>query len=724
MAFHVQHFFLFFLLWKNSFCKDVSLEQNGFEGVTIFISPNVPESDWNQLVENIKQAFADGSTSLYYGSNSRAYFRDIQIVLPMSWGRHGHPRTFSSMMADITIDNAPTSLYGRMPYNEQARICNVEGDRINFPISFFENLQNTMDRIGPLGSLILKQWMSYRYGIFEEVGFPLDTVYPSVYCDGGSLVASSCNNVALNETGFSSIRGNAQDCSCGQGSQDYCMYVVGHEQDEYLLSSIMSFSQIPSNTVFCDSEYFPHDPTHPTIHNHICDKQPTFDVVLQHYDYDFGHNEPNFVPDTAPTYQVTQQALRVQIVVDTIQEVGFGNTVAQLLQEWIVQEQTKGVDFGKHVIVSGGKYWNIEALPFGDLTKIFGPTSSAGSFSYLEKAMDKAIEELGPNLSKDFPGFIILISSGRQTMGDLVNAFSGQNYVNVMAIDTSESSSDNMLAVSKVSPGGYYSHAGTNILEISKALRAFTSTFSYNAESDMSMLYSAQLTGLETSLSFPVDSSLKTIHLELFFKTSSVSDIVISVARNGMSEVTTSVRSHTMVETYHVGDAYGQWTLSIKSSAQYEVGIQVLGEKRDEANWIRLDCEIRKTLVNGEKYRSRIIAKAFSGANPIINTRVIANVNGKDIELKDGGTSDDQPDSIAGDGIYTAYLQDDEPGSAECRMTTDSESFAHPGFESDNNGFAANLRQPFCCGSHAPAPTTPGKIDNISRKSQSAFYKP
>ena len=54
-------------------------------------------------------------------------------------------------MADITIENAPTSLYGRMPYNEQARICNVEGDRINFPISFFENLQNTMDRIGPLG---------------------------------------------------------------------------------------------------------------------------------------------------------------------------------------------------------------------------------------------------------------------------------------------------------------------------------------------------------------------------------------------------------------------------------------------------------------------------------------------------------------------------------------------------------------------------------------------
>jgi len=724
MAVHPQYFFLVFLFVKISFCKDVSLEQNGFEGVTIYISPHVQESEWNRLVENIKQAFVSGSTSLYVGSSSRAYFRNIEIVLPMSWGNHGHPRTFSTMMADITVEDAPTSLYGKMPYNEQARICKVEGDRINFPVSFFENLQNTIDRIGPIGSLIVKQWMSYRYGIFEEVGFPLDTVYPSVYCDGGSLVASSCNNVPLNEKGFSSIRGNQQDCSCGQGSQDYCMYVLGQEQDENLLSSIMSFSQIPSNLVFCDSEYFPHDPTHPTIHNAICNKQPTFDVVLQHYDYDFGHNEPDFVADATPTYQVTQQALRVQIVVDTIQEVGFGNSAAKLMHDWIVQEQSKGVDFGNHVIASGGKYWNIATLSIEDLTTIFGPTSSAGSFSNLEKAMDRAIEELGPDLSKDFPGYIILISSGRQTVGDLVNAFSGHNYVNVLAIDTSESSSENMLAVSKVSPGGYYSHVGTNILQISKALRAFTSTFSYNAVSDMAMLYSTEYAGHETVFSFPVDSTLERVHLELFFKSSS-SEVSISVAKNGKSEVTSSVRSHPMVESFDIGnDDYGEWTLFIKSSAQFEVEIQVLGEKRAEANWVRLDCEIRKTLVNGVNFGSRIIAKAFSGGNPIIKTSVMADVNGQEIILLDEGTSDGQPDSIAGDGVYTAYLPDDEPVSVECQMTADSESFSHPGFESDNNGFAANLRQPFCCGSHAPDPTTPEKIDNISRKSQSAFYKP
>merc|ERR1711915_139464 len=441
-------------------CKNIQLLDNGYNGITLHISPHLDENQNANLIDNIKVVFENASTTTYYGSNSRAYFHSIDIILPLSWKTNRAQRTFNSMMADIYVDEMSVSLHGKMPYNEHARLCQSEGDRMNIQASFFSNLTETVETLGTTGSLITKQWMSYRYGIFEEIGFPMDSRYPSAYCSsaGGSPVVVSCSDVPLKDTGFTSIRGASytqEDCHCSkEGPLENCMYIPVADQD-LIISSLMGFSQIPLNTVFCDDEFFAHEDQHPSMHNDLCEKQSTFGVVLKHYDFVYGHNEPDFVEDTAPIFNIWQQALNVRVILDTKQDQDFGNHLTTAVKQWIQSEQEKGVDFGSHIIASGGKYWNAEEIPFNNIQDIvYTPPATSGSFNNLKWAVDKAKEDFGSFASEDMPHFIILISDGTETMDKMVDAVDDASHVHVVAIDTSNNNT-NMKDIATKSNGFY-----------------------------------------------------------------------------------------------------------------------------------------------------------------------------------------------------------------------------------------------------------------------------
>eukprot|EP00090_Calanus_glacialis_P011177 TRINITY_DN19623_c0_g1_i1.p1 TRINITY_DN19623_c0_g1~~TRINITY_DN19623_c0_g1_i1.p1 ORF type:complete len:735 (-),score=111.36 TRINITY_DN19623_c0_g1_i1:65-2011(-) len=638
--------------------------------------------------------------------------------------------TFNSMNSDIVITDKPVTLYGEMPYTEQARKCQVEGDRINFPQSFFSDINETTDKVGSIGTMVLKQWMSYRYGIFEEVGFPMDKTYPSVYCNDTTREISSCSNVELKrDNGFVSIRNDADDCKCEKdGPLPYCMFALEHdEQDPFLLSSIMGFSQIPTNTGFCDSDYFHHDEEKPTIHNEICEKEPTFDVVLKHNDFDGGHNPPDFITETNPTITEMQQALRIRIVLDTKQNRAFGSHVTTLVRDWVLREKKKGVDFGSNLIATGGKYWNIEKFEIGnieDITNIVYTPSTYGNYSNLEAAMEEAIKDIDSTSSKSFPSYIILISDGSETKGNMTNAFTGIHYVNVVAIDTSDNGAKSMEDISKATNNGFYAHAAENPLEVSNALNAFSSTFSYNDDADMAMLYSNNtITGTSASFSVPVDSSLGTIQLALYFKSFTPADVSITLERNGKmsrSSVSTTSSVPTTILNYDINDDIGEWVFSIESESEssFTVAAQILGGKKLEKDGIKLECELRKTLVRGNNDGTRVIARALQGNMPIVKANVVAFVGNSTIMLKDDGQLND---SIADDGVYTELLPEGFSGSVQCQIVTKTGqgAYLHPGF--DQYVLAHKLRQPFCCGSRAPIEES-RKAENIQRISQSAFY--
>ena len=38
---------------------------------------------------------------------------------------------------------------------------------------------------------------------------------------------------------------------------------------------------------------------------------------------------------------------------------------------------------------------------------------------------------------------------------------------------------------------------------------------------------------------------------------------------------------------------FGEWKITLESKSEFQVAVQILGEKKEESDWIRLDCEIR-----------------------------------------------------------------------------------------------------------------------------------
>ena len=114
-------------------------------------------------------------------------------MLPTTWreracqpGRKIVTKQTIVSKADLMVTrNHPT--FGSQPWTLQAKICRGGGERVNVPSSFLDfNSSDLSDR----SAKFVKEWAKYRYGVFEESGFPDDPVYPPVYLEGNLTVVN------------------------------------------------------------------------------------------------------------------------------------------------------------------------------------------------------------------------------------------------------------------------------------------------------------------------------------------------------------------------------------------------------------------------------------------------------------------------------------------------------------------------------------------------------
>ena len=133
------------------------------------------------------------SHSIFNLTNGQLRVKDVSIRLPNSWNSCA-PSTAVVSDSRAATDVAITSshpLLGDMPWTVQPAGCHQPGRNIELPIGFLTK-NKTMEQ---KGSLLAKEWIKLRFGVFEENGFEGDSLYPSTFAEGkANLTNSGCNS--------------------------------------------------------------------------------------------------------------------------------------------------------------------------------------------------------------------------------------------------------------------------------------------------------------------------------------------------------------------------------------------------------------------------------------------------------------------------------------------------------------------------------------------------
>ncbi|XP_032152254.1 calcium-activated chloride channel regulator 1-like isoform X2 [Sapajus apella] len=144
----------------------VTLNNNGYDGIVIAINPSVPEDE--KLIQNIKAMVTEASAYLFYATKRRVFFRNVSILIPMTWKSKPEylmPKQESYDQADVIVAE-PSLKYGDDPYTLQYGQCGEKGKYIHFTPNFL--LTNNLPIYGTRGKVFVHEWSHLRWGIFDE----------------------------------------------------------------------------------------------------------------------------------------------------------------------------------------------------------------------------------------------------------------------------------------------------------------------------------------------------------------------------------------------------------------------------------------------------------------------------------------------------------------------------------------------------------------------------
>jgi len=117
---------------------------------------------------------------------------------------------------------------------------------------------------------LTREWAKFRYGVFDEIGYNSDPVYPQCYY----------GNRPTAETTGCSDREIVNVCGDGEGSaSEYNTTKLIHSE----ASTSILFAATAKSAKFCDEKT--HNAFAPTKQNRICDRKSAMEVILKHRDF-------------------------------------------------------------------------------------------------------------------------------------------------------------------------------------------------------------------------------------------------------------------------------------------------------------------------------------------------------------------------------------------------------------------------------------------------------
>ncbi|XP_071847527.1 calcium-activated chloride channel regulator family member 3-like [Apostichopus japonicus] len=288
-------------------CKTsrVKLKKNGYTGIVVAIHEDEPENP--ELIEVIKEMFTSGSEYLYTATKKRAYFKEVTILIPLSWpdrSDYTAPGDARYEWADIIVADynsrySPGGPSNAFPYTKQFAGCGEQSLYIHFTSSFLLNADQWSPFVGDYGRVLVHEWGHYRWGLFNE--------YPDHITDEDQAQdfyhsetrqtwePVSCSRdwkfTPLKYTGRSPNPYRPCKGDQTEGYENGCIMIPKESQPPHVTGSVMhshlNFQKIVN---FCDNKKGDpgnlHNSEAPTKQNQRCDGKSSLEVMREHPDFD------------------------------------------------------------------------------------------------------------------------------------------------------------------------------------------------------------------------------------------------------------------------------------------------------------------------------------------------------------------------------------------------------------------------------------------------------
>eukprot|EP00095_Tigriopus_kingsejongensis_P007258 maker-scaffold286_size222086-snap-gene-1.22 protein:Tk07258 transcript:maker-scaffold286_size222086-snap-gene-1.22-mRNA-1 annotation:"hypothetical protein DAPPUDRAFT_255495" len=274
----------------------ISFKNNGYHNLLVAISPDIPADNADAIITGIKSWILEGSRMLASATHKYAYISNVKILVPTTWNYEEATTTteYSFEDGNIVVDTE-NPVYGTAPHTLQHGLCGQRGEKILVSPDFFVDLETTSTELyGSPERLFVHEWAKFRYGVFEEHGYPGDEQYPMFYLktelsSGGivnEVVPNFCVDSDLTGQWMASFEG--YNCLFNEVSNtpgEECVFIP--DDSGNIRSSLMALPFLTNMDHFCEDGDgdFAHEAYIPTKHNALCGAQSVWAVIEGNDDF-------------------------------------------------------------------------------------------------------------------------------------------------------------------------------------------------------------------------------------------------------------------------------------------------------------------------------------------------------------------------------------------------------------------------------------------------------
>ncbi|CAH1784722.1 unnamed protein product, partial [Owenia fusiformis] len=680
---------------------------NGYQDVLIAIHPDVAEN--SDIVAQLKAIYINASSYLYTATRQRSYFRNVSILIPPTWV--DKPEYEDAILetldrADYRVD-LPNPLWGNNPYSKQTGQCGEPAEYSHLTPDYV--LDTDGDRVwrwGDPGRVVVHEFGHVRYGVFDEYGNDNAGEHPFWYLNSrGRPEPTGCSaeikGTPMHRVTFGRC---GRDRATGLPEDD-CRFFPDLTDAQPAISSVMNMQFLNPVHHFCETNAssnasLQHNKFAPNKQNKMCNEQGTWDVILQHEDFQPGNNEPRDISDVTPNIRVLYRRYkgvgggeigsskpackRIALVFDVSGSMGFKNPSGtstrmsifrQAAYKFIQTGLPSGTEMGLATFSTTGSIAQDMMFINNQTDRDYFTSkipSTPNGWTAIGQGLERGMELLESGDTSD--AMIILMTDGEENrepfVKDLLDKGRFNKDIPIFAIAYSDAA-DVVLDRLTQETGGmlfYYSQSDNSTALDDAFTRAAVAATSCAASDKPIEIQSCKILvtdGMDPIVKeIPIDGSVgdrTSFHFSYFVK-SSVEVTLTSpsgvVYDKNSAEYNDDSNFKIITYTIPKSEA-GIWLYNVTRLLPEAYIIGVNAKSHSAPGTVPVTATAWMNNVKLTFPQTAIIyAEVNQGYNPVVHAKVVATVerpegDSVDVELFDAGIG---ADTSANDGVYSAYF--------------------------------------------------------------------